>query len=114
MLKNSHKTKLFIFFIIYQFLLALLASINDYIINNTIEHDGLELAGTLSEKIWLALFIGPTVETLIFNLLSNEFFFKLFKNKVVAIVLSSVFFGLTHSYQSCVCFFFFFSRSLTE
>ncbi len=107
MLKNLHEIKLFIFFIIHQLLLALSASINDYVVNSTVENDGLELVGTLSEKIWLALFIAPIIETLIFSLLSNELFLKLFKNKIIAIVLSSVFFGLTHSYSLAYVFFSF-------
>lgn len=98
MLKHIRDIKLFPLYILTQFLVAILAFINDYIVQNT-SQSGAEEFDSLSRKIVLALAIAPLFETIIFNLLLNELFYKFIKKEKIVIIISSLCFGLIHYYS---------------
>jgi membrane protease YdiL (CAAX protease family) len=98
-MENSfHNKKIILVFIICQIILALFAIYNDLIVN-TFSQNGIEEFKSFQEKIILVLVVAPLFETLIFNLLLNEVFFKLTSKIIYCIILSSFFFSLIHYYS---------------
>lgn len=95
---NSSHIKIIIVFVICQVALALSALLNDMIVS-TSGQGGVDEFESFQEKVMLVLFVAPVFETLVFNLLLNEVFFKYIKNIYVCIVLSSLLFGLIHYYS---------------
>ena len=95
---NRPHQKIIFVFVICQVVLALLALLNDMIIN-TLGGGGIDEFKSFQEKIMLVLFVAPVFETLVFNLFLNEVFFRYIKNVYVCIVLSSLLFGLIHYYS---------------
>lgn len=106
MKSSSNNKKIVLVFIACQLILAFLAFFNELVINNS-NHNGIDEFDSFQEKIILALIIAPVFETLIFNLLLNEVFFKFINNASYCIILSSILFGLIHSYSIVYIFFTF-------
>lgn len=106
-MENSFKLrKAVIVFIICQTILILLATLNELVISELMQ-SGSEAFKSFQEKVLLVLFIAPIFETLIFNLLLNESFFKFIHNVIYCIILSSLFFSSIHYYSLSYIFFTF-------
>jgi len=97
-----------IYFVFFasQLVLTLIAIFNDLIVS-TSSQGGIEDFASFKEKVTLVLIIAPIFETLIFNLLLNELFFKFLHKTIYCILLSSFLFGLVHYYSPVYIIFTF-------
>ena len=104
----SYLCKTLFFALACQALLFATAWLNDTLINlPNSEVDSGQTFNSWEEKIVLVLMIAPLLETLIFNLALNELLFHLIKRPFVVVIISSVCFGLIHTYSLTYMFFTF-------
>lgn len=93
-------------FLLCQLCLMALAYTNDFFVRNS-STGGIEDFNSFQEKVILVLVVAPVFETIIFNVLLNELFYKFFARMIPCIVLSSILFGLIHYYSFTYIFFTF-------
>ncbi|HEX8349936.1 MAG TPA: CPBP family intramembrane glutamic endopeptidase, partial [Hymenobacter sp.] len=71
-----------------------------FILKNPIEDKNISII----EKFFLLSFVGPVIETLLFQTIIIKIALKLFENKAVSVLISSLVFGLAHNYSGAYIF----------
>ena len=98
-------------FIFFSFLLLILLAVPFHLVKYFFDissGNSIMVEKTIIEKVIIGIFIGPIIETLIFQtaLINLSLFIK--KNKLFAILVSALLFGLSHYYS-----FYYFTYTFT-